>query len=57
MHATCPNCHHHKFEIKPVTGNSVLDGIEKMLISLGLPTTWFKNLLVRCKTCKSYWRA
>lgn len=56
-HVTCPNCHHHKFEIKPVTGSSLLNGIEKLLVTLGLPASWFKNLLVRCKTCKAYWRA
>jgi len=54
---TCPNCYHHSFEIKAITGSSLLDGIEKALVAVGFPTTWFKNIFVRCKTCKYYWRA
>lgn len=54
---TCPTCYHHSFEIKAVTGSSVLDVVEKMLIAVGLPTSWFKNIYMRCKTCKNYWRA
>lgn len=53
----CPNCHHHKFEIKPVSGNRLLDRIEKILVNVGMPSNWFKNILMRCKTCKYYWRA
>lgn len=53
----CPNCHHHKFEIKAVSGNKLLDRIEKLLIRIGIPTKWFSNILMRCKTCKYYWRA
>lgn len=54
---TCPNCHHHDFEFKPITGSKMLDRIEKLLVSVGIPTKWFKNLVIRCKTCKSFWRA
>lgn len=57
LHIACPNCHHHKFEIKAVTGNKALDRIEKILVFVGLPARWFSNILMRCKTCKYYWRA
>jgi hypothetical protein len=54
---TCPNCHHHKFEVKPFTGNSLLNAVEKSLFKIGIPTKWFRNLIIRCKTCKYFWRA
>ncbi len=54
---TCPNCHHHRFEVKAVTGNRLLNKIEKIMINLGIPKGWFNNILVRCKTCKYYWKA
>ncbi|MFY0644481.1 MAG: hypothetical protein JXR19_08445 [Bacteroidia bacterium] len=54
---TCPNCYHHSFEVKARTGSSLLDYAESVLVGIGIPAKWFKNVFIRCKTCKYYWRA
>jgi len=54
---TCPNCHHHDFEVKPKSGSRSLDILEKVLLAVGAPVRWFSNVLMRCRTCSYNWRA
>ena len=56
MNGTCPNCHTHDFELRPITGSRFLAFVEKVMVRVGFPLRWFKNIILRCTTCKSYWR-
>lgn len=56
-HLTCPNCYHHSFEVKPVGGSTAYKLLERVLIFIGFNPSWFNNIIMRCKTCKYYWKA